>query len=92
MGLFIFLAPELRGASGIFHLVAANGHITKPPCLDKQVGGENFPLQMPARDYSEKRMMKTIALSASSCEALVFDGIPLLSYEGRPDISLYSKS
>jgi len=28
------------------HLVAACGHITKPPCLGKQVGGDIVPLLM----------------------------------------------
>ena len=34
------------------HLVAADGHITKPPCLGKQVGGDYVPLQMQAKCYS----------------------------------------
>ena len=40
------------------HLVAADGHITKPPCLGKQVGGDIVPLQMQNPLYSKQRYLQ----------------------------------
>ena len=40
------------------HLVAADGHITKPPCLGKQVGGDIVPLQMQTSLYSMQRYLQ----------------------------------
>jgi len=40
------------------HLVAADGHITKPPCLGKQVGGDIVPLQMRNPLYSKQRYLQ----------------------------------